>query len=65
MKNEIKVAVAILLGHFDIDSVDTADSQEPHELMAFAMSPVGLRMRLSWDKKAIALQGQNSTFVRD
>jgi cytochrome P450 len=43
---EIKVAVAMLLGHFDIDSVDTADGQEPQELMAFVMSPVGLRMRL-------------------
>ncbi len=47
---EIKVAVAMLLGHFDIDSVGTADGQEPQELMAFVMSPVGLRMRLSSNK---------------
>jgi cytochrome P450 len=45
---EIKVAVAMLLARFGIDSVDTADSQEPQELMAFVMSPVGLRMRLSF-----------------
>jgi cytochrome P450 len=46
---EIKVAVAMLLGRFEIDSVDTADGQEPQELMAFVMSPVGLRMRLNMD----------------
>jgi cytochrome P450 len=44
---EIKVAVAMLLGRFEIASVDTADGQEPQELMAFVMSPVGLRMRLN------------------
>ncbi len=44
---EIKVAVAMLLSRFEIDSVDTADGQEPQELMAFVMSPVGLRMQLS------------------
>jgi cytochrome P450 len=47
---EIKVAVAMLLSRFEIDSVDTADGQEPQELMAFVMSPVGLRMRLNLDK---------------
>jgi cytochrome P450 len=44
---EIKVAVAMLLGRFNIASVDTADGQEPQELMAFVMSPVGLRMQLN------------------
>ena len=44
---EIKVAVAMLLARFEIDSVDTADGQEPQELMAFVMSPVGLRMQLN------------------
>jgi cytochrome P450 len=44
---EIKVAMAMLLGRFEIDSVDTVDGQEPQELMAFVMSPVGLRMRLT------------------
>jgi cytochrome P450 len=47
---EIKVAVAMLLGRYEIASVDTADGREPQELMAFVMSPVGLRMRLSLDK---------------
>ncbi len=44
---EIKVAVAMLLGRYAIASVDTANGQEPQELMAFVMSPVGLRMRLN------------------
>jgi cytochrome P450 len=43
---EIKVAVAMLLGQFEIVSIDTADGQAPREHMAFVMSPVGLRMRL-------------------
>jgi hypothetical protein len=43
---EIKIAVAMLLGHFELDSVDTADGKEAQELMGFVMSPVGLRMRL-------------------
>jgi cytochrome P450 len=53
---EIKVVVAMLLGRFEIASVDTADGQEPQELMAFVMSPVGLRMRLnSTIKQAVDL----------
>ncbi len=52
---EIKVVMAMLLGRFEIASVDTADGQEPQELMAFVMSPVGLRMRLNLDvKQAVA-----------
>jgi cytochrome P450 len=43
---EIKVAMAMLLSRYGLDSVDTADGQEPQELMSFVMSPVGLRMRL-------------------
>ena len=43
---EIKIAVAMLLGHFELDNVDTADGTEAQELMGFVMSPVGLRMRL-------------------
>jgi hypothetical protein len=43
---EIKVAVAMLLGRFEVQSVDTADGLAPQELMAFVMSPVGLRMGL-------------------
>ncbi len=43
---EIKVAVAMLLGRFEVHSVDTADGLAPQELMGFVMSPVGLRMGL-------------------
>lgn len=43
---EIKMAAAMLLTHFDIESVGTEDGQPPVELMAFTMGPVGLRMRL-------------------
>lgn len=43
---EIKIACAMLLSCFHIQSLDTGDGKEPEELMAFTMSPVGLRMRL-------------------
>jgi len=43
---EIKIAATMLLSSFEILSIDTADGQQPEELMAFTMSPIGLRMRL-------------------
>lgn len=43
---EIKIAAAMLLSSFHIQSIDTADGQPPEELMAFTMSPIGLRMKL-------------------
>jgi cytochrome P450 len=43
---EMKMAMATLLGGFDIESVHTEDGQEPRELLQLAMAPVGLRMRL-------------------
>ena len=43
---EIKVAMAMLLGRFDVEAVDTPDGKEATELFGFVMSPVGLRMRL-------------------
>jgi cytochrome P450 len=43
---EMKMAMATLLGRFDITSVGTVDGHEPTELMAFTMTPVGLRMHL-------------------
>jgi cytochrome P450 len=43
---EIKMAMAMLLAHFDIVGVSTADGGDPVERMAFTMMPVGLRMRL-------------------
>ncbi len=43
---EMKMAMATLLGRFDIASVHTADGEEPRELLQLAMAPVGLAMRL-------------------
>jgi cytochrome P450 len=43
---EIKIAMAMLLGSFDIAGVDTPDGGEAQELMGFVMSPIGLSMRL-------------------
>ena len=43
---EMKAAMAMLLGRFEIEAVDTADGAEPRELMKFTLTPVGLRMRL-------------------
>ena len=43
---EMKMAMAQLLGNFDIESVDTPDGQEARERLAFTMMPEGLHMRL-------------------
>jgi cytochrome P450 len=43
---EIKMAMAMLLSHFDIETVTTPDGGEAEEHMAFTMMPVGLRMTL-------------------
>ncbi len=43
---EMKMAMAVLLGRFDIEAVDTPDGGEAREHLAFTMTPVGLRMRL-------------------
>ena len=43
---EMKMAMAVLLGRFDIEAVDTPDGGEAQEHLAFTMTPVGLRMRL-------------------
>ena len=43
---EMKIAMTVLLGHFDIEFVGTADGQPPKERLSFAMMPVGLLMRL-------------------
>ena len=43
---EMKMAMAVLLGRFDIESVDTPDGAEAREHLAFTMTPVGLCMRL-------------------
>ena len=44
---EIKIAMAMLLGSFDIAGVDTPDGGEAQEQLEFVMSPVGLSMRLA------------------
>jgi len=44
---EMKVAIATLLARFDIQRVDTPDGLAPVERLAFTMTPVGLRMRLT------------------
>lgn len=43
---EMKMAIAMLLNRFDIQSVDTPDGKPADEWMSFTMAPVGLRMRL-------------------
>jgi cytochrome P450 len=43
---EIKMVMAMLLGGFEIDGVDTPDGGEARERLALTMSPVGLRLRL-------------------
>ena len=43
---EMKMAMAVLLGNFDIENVATPDGLEAREHLAFTMVPVGLRMRL-------------------
>ena len=43
---EMKMAIAVLLGRFDIQEVGTTTGRDPIEHLAFAMAPVGLRMRL-------------------
>ncbi len=43
---EMKLALATLLGRFDIQSVGTASGQPAREVLKFAMAPQGLQMRL-------------------
>ncbi len=43
---EMKMAMAMLLTHFEIESVDTPDGLDAAEQLSFTMMPVGLRMRL-------------------
>lgn len=43
---EMKMAMATLLGRFDIAALDTPDGKPAREKMAFTMTPVGLRMRV-------------------
>lgn len=40
------MAMAVLLGEFEIAAVQTPDGTDPVERLAFTMTPVGLTMRL-------------------
>ncbi len=52
---EMKLALVALLHEFDVQSVATADGAEPKEMMAFTMTPVGLKMKLCFrPKQAVA-----------
>jgi len=44
---EMKMATAMLLSGFDIESVTTPDGREAQEHLAFTMFPVGLRLKLA------------------
>ncbi len=44
---EMKLAMATLLGRFEIATVGTAQGGPPDERLSFTMAPVGLRMRLA------------------
>ncbi len=44
---EMKLVMATLLAHFDIEDVTTPDGGEAQECMQFTMMPVGLKMRLA------------------
>jgi cytochrome P450 len=43
---EMKMAMAMLLSHFEIAGVDTRDGAEAEERLSFTMTPVGLTLRL-------------------
>ncbi len=43
---EMKMAMATLLGRFDIASLETPDGKAPRERMQLTLMPVGLRMKL-------------------
>ncbi len=53
---EIKLAMAMLLGGFEIDSVDTPDGGDAREVMHFTMTPVGLRMWLHERPSGVSLR---------
>ena len=43
---EIKMVMAMLLAHFDIESADAPGGGEAEERLAFTMAPLGVQMRL-------------------
>ena len=59
---EMKMVMAMLLSQFEIQSVTTPDGGEAKEHLAFTMSPVGLRLRLTSREtaRASALHAQSA-----
>jgi len=57
---EMKMAMAALLGGFDLESVDTPDGQDPHERLQLVMAPVGPTMRLRERQESIPAEGASS-----
>jgi cytochrome P450 len=51
---EMKMALAVLLGHFELASVATVDGLPPRELLQLAMAPVGLTMKLHERERVVA-----------
>ena len=51
---EIKTVMSMLLGAFEIRSVDAVDGGEVRERLAFTMAPVALRMRLAARRREAA-----------
>jgi cytochrome P450 len=59
---EMKMVMAMLLRQFEIEGVTTPDGGEAKEHLAFTMSPVGLRLRLTPREtaRASALHAQSA-----
>ena len=51
---EMKMALAVLLGRFELASVATIDGLPPRELLQLAMAPVGLTMTLRERQRVVA-----------
>jgi len=51
---EMKMALAMLLAHFELASVATPDGLPPRELLQLAMAPVGLTMTLRQRRESVA-----------
>jgi cytochrome P450 len=43
---EMKIAIAVFAGRFEVESLATPDGEPPAELLNFTMAPAGLEMRL-------------------
>ena len=56
---EMKMALSMLVRHFDIERVDSPDGQAPKERLTFTMAPVGLRLKL----RRREVSGNNQTGI--